>query len=484
MSRRGFARGKQALAAFAASLSFARLASAATLEVGPGKTFAQPCDAVQAAADGDTIEIDAAGTYDGDVCAISRNGLTLRGTGGRAKIDAAGKSFGGKGTWVISGHDTTVENIEFSGAAVADKNGAGIRQEGDNLTVRGCYFHDNEDGILSDASATSQIVVEFSEFAANGAGDGFSHNMYIGNVARFTLRGSYSHDSKVGHLVKSRAAENYILYNRITGEAGTSSYEIDLPNGGTSYVIGNLVEQGPSTGNSTIVAYGEEGAAAGNPGHSLFVVNNTIVNGRSAGGTFVNVGAAITTPALLQNNIFLGPGNVTNQPTAVLATNFAMGDPKLASAATYDYELTSGSPCVDAASDPGKRTTASRSPRPPNTCTRPDSRGARALASSTSAHTSSAASSMRARRDRAARRKPVRAAQEERWRAQVARDRAIQAARTCPALPIEVGAGVRRLGALHRRSRFGARFSLSRACVAVASPDKRPTFSGPGPRIS
>jgi hypothetical protein len=326
---------------------------AATREVGPGKTFAKPCDAIAAAADGDTIEIDAAGAYDGDVCGIPKNGLTLRGVGGRAKIDAAGKNFGGKGTWVISGNDTTVENIEFSGAAVPDKNGAGIRQEGNNLTVRGCYFHDNEDGILTGAGAASQIVVESSEFANNGNGDGFSHNMYIGNVGRFTLRYSYSHDSKVGHLVKSRAAENYILYNRLTGEAGTSSYEIDLPNAGTSYVIGNLVEQGPNTGNSTIVAYGEEGVAPGNPGHALFVVNNTMVNDRAGGGTFVSIGAAITTPAVLQNNVFSGQGTATNQSTAVLTTNFSMGDPKLRSAAAFDYELTSGSPCVDAGSDPG-----------------------------------------------------------------------------------------------------------------------------------
>ena len=52
---------------------------AATLTVGPGKMYAKPCAAVAAASDGDTIEIDAAGTYDGDVCAVPKNRLTLRG---------------------------------------------------------------------------------------------------------------------------------------------------------------------------------------------------------------------------------------------------------------------------------------------------------------------------------------------------------------------------------------------------------------------
>ncbi|HEX3855088.1 MAG TPA: hypothetical protein VHW01_29195 [Polyangiaceae bacterium] len=77
------------------------------MSVGPGKTFTVPCATSAAAHDGDVIEIDAAGDYGGDVCSIDKNGLTLRGVGGRAKIDAMGKSSGGKAIWVITGHDTT-----------------------------------------------------------------------------------------------------------------------------------------------------------------------------------------------------------------------------------------------------------------------------------------------------------------------------------------------------------------------------------------
>ena len=330
----------------------ARAAHAETLEVGPGKAYPKPCAAIAAAHDNDVIEIDALGDYGGDVCPMEKNGLTLRGVGGRAKIDAQGKSSGGKAIWVISGHDTTVENLEFSGASVPDKNGAGIRQEGDNLTVRGSYFHDNDDGILSDASAQSQILVEYSEFAHNGFGDGYSHNMYIGNVARFTLRYSYSHDSKVGHLVKSRAAENFILYNRLSGESGTSSYELDLPNLGTSFVIGNLIEQGQGTENASILTYGLEGLAPGNPGHLLYVVNNTFVNDRPNGGTFVNIGTAVDQPALLENNIFSGSGTVTNQVSALTRTNFSGADPLLVDPVHFDYQLQAGSPCIDHGTSP------------------------------------------------------------------------------------------------------------------------------------
>jgi Right handed beta helix region len=332
----------------ALSLWAAPAAHAATRTVGPGKTYAQPCAAIAAAQDGDVIEIDAGGNYAGDVCAVTRNNLTLRGVGGRAHIDAAGKAYGGKGTWVISGANTTVENIELSGAKVPDLNGAGIRQEGAGLTVRNCFFHDNEDGILS--GGNGEILIEGSEFARNGAGDGYSHNMYIGHEKKFTLRWSYSHHSKIGHLVKSRAEENYILYNRLMDEAdGTSSYTINLPNGGTSFLIGNLIQQGPSTDNAAIVAYAEEGAT--NAKADLYVVNNTFVNDRGS-GTFLQIAAA-SAPVVVRNNIFLGGGTVINQASAVMAANFQTGDPMLVDRAGFDYHLKAGSPCINAGMDPG-----------------------------------------------------------------------------------------------------------------------------------
>lgn len=60
-------------------------ASGGTLEVGPGQPYATPCAAIAAATAGDTILIDAAGNYGGDVCAWSKDGLTLRGVNGDRK---------------------------------------------------------------------------------------------------------------------------------------------------------------------------------------------------------------------------------------------------------------------------------------------------------------------------------------------------------------------------------------------------------------
>ncbi len=341
------------LGGFAALVVVPSAATANTLQVGPGKPFAAPCAAIAAAAAGDTIQVDSSVTYTGDVCQWATDNLTIIGVGsGRAVINAGGTSSQGKAIWVISGKNTVVQNIEFTGAAVTDLNGAGIRQEGDNLTVRNCYFHDNQEGILTDPGQNSTIIIEFTEFARNGAGDGFSHNLYIGNIGHLIFRYNYSHSAFVGHLFKSRAAQNDILYNRFSDESdGTASYEIDIPNGGKSFIIGNLIEQGPKTQNSTVIAYQEEAANAGNPDHELFVVNNTIVNDFT-GGTFVLVDGSVTTPVIIKDNIFTGPGGITSQSSAVRANNF-VGNAQLVNQANFDYHLQSISPAIDAGADPG-----------------------------------------------------------------------------------------------------------------------------------
>jgi hypothetical protein len=327
------------------------LMSAATITVGPTGQYATPCAAIVAAQNGEIIEIDAAGSYTGDVCIIYASNLTLRGVNGRPHIAAGGNNAQGKGTWVIVGNDTLIENIEMSGAAVPSNNGAAIRQEGRNLTIRNCYFHDNQEGILTGPDPNSDILIEFSEFARNGFGDGLTHNMYIGNIRQFTLQFSYSHLANVGHLVKSRAATNYILYNRLTDETGTASYELDLPNGGLSYVIGNIIQQSRTTRNPNLMAYEEEGPAPGNPSHDLYVVNNTFVNSLGR-GQFVYIDPSDATPALLQNNFFTGGGAVTEQVSAVLTSNF-VGTPLFVNAAAYNYQLLAGSPGINAGTTPG-----------------------------------------------------------------------------------------------------------------------------------
>ena len=345
------------------SLLAAGSASAATLTVGPGKTYAAPCAAINAAKDGDIIEISGNNIYKGDVCGVARNNLTIRGVNGRPMIDANGADAMGKGIWVVSGNNVTVENVEMYGARVPDQNGAALRLEGTGFTLRQSFLHDNENGILANANTASDILIEYSEFGHNGFGDGYTHNLYIGNVKSLTFRYSYSHDANAGHNLKSRAQVNTIYNSRFSSTApgqsgstaaGSPSYEIDLPNAGTSYVIGNVIEQPAANSNPAMLAYGEEGAS--NPGKDLYVVNNTFVNDAGS-GTFVFIGSGVSTAALLQNNIFAGVGTTTTQGNAILRTNYSAAAPAFVNRAAYDLHPAAGSPMINAASAPGNAST-------------------------------------------------------------------------------------------------------------------------------
>lgn len=326
-------------------------AVAAIRSVGPGKPYATPCQAFAAANDGDTVEIDGTALYSGDVCGIYRNNLKIQGVNGRPKIYANGKNAMGKGIWVIAGSNTIIDRVEMYGAAVPDRNGAAIRLDGKHLTVRNSYFHNNEMGILTNNDGVSNVVITHSEFSHNGRGDGYSHNVYIGHVNSLTFRHNFSHDARVGHNLKSRAEHNYIAYNRFSSSIAQPSYEIDLPNAGVAYVIGNVIQQPLMNQNPGMLAFGMEGAT--NRKQVLYAVNNTFVNQDSSRGTFILVGSSVTTPVLMQNNVFAGVGVTTNQASALNRTNYWSLTPAFVDMRNFDLRPAPGSVMINAGSAPG-----------------------------------------------------------------------------------------------------------------------------------
>lgn len=321
------------------------------IRVGKSQQVRTVAEASRLARDGDTVEIET-GAYSADVAVWEQKDLTIRGVNGRAELRAAGAAAEGKAIWVVRGGAILIENIAFSGTTVPDLNGAGIRFERGRLTIRNCVFSDNENGILAGNDPSLVLEIEDSEFANNGAGDGRSHNLYVGSIGKFSVTGSYFHHANVGHLLKTRARENFIYYNRLSDEpGGTASYELEFPSGGFAVVVGNLIEQGSETENSTIVSFGAEGYRW--PRNELYLAHNTIVNDRSRGGTFV---AAYPGAAFVKaiNNVFVGKGDLAVKARNEFQSNWNLTWPDFAMPTRLDFRLKKNSKAVGAAADPGE----------------------------------------------------------------------------------------------------------------------------------
>jgi hypothetical protein len=164
------------------------------LTVGAGQQYSTLSAAVADSHDGDVIQVKA-GTYTNDFATITTN-ITIEGIGGMVNLVATEPLPNEKGILIVgtatSSPTVTLNNIEFSGAAISDDlggNGAGIRYQAGNLTINDCYFHDNQDGLLADADSSGAITI--TEFADNGTTSGLTHNIYIGAVGSFTITGSY-----------------------------------------------------------------------------------------------------------------------------------------------------------------------------------------------------------------------------------------------------------------------------------------------------
>jgi len=330
-------------------------AKPATMVVGPGEKITTITEAARLAQDGEVIEI-RPGDYHGQPAIWAKNEIIIRGSGARPVMLADGKSAEGKAIWVVRGGKVRIENIEFRGARVASLNGAGIRFEKGDLTIQSCAFFDNEMGILTANSLEQSLEVVDSEFgdAPRHPGD-LHHLLYVGGIGKFVLRGSRFSNGYLGHLVKSRARENHILYNMLVdGAGGRASYELEFPNGGLAYVIGNAIGQSAGTDNPSIVAYGAEGRRW--PDNALVMAHNTLINDSHA-GKFLNVfgekiGADVE--VWLLNNLMVGPGDLYKPAQGRFDGNRLVARGDLIETSGVPLRLTNMSPLRGAVRPPGQ----------------------------------------------------------------------------------------------------------------------------------
>lgn len=302
-SMRGLTSGFVAICA--AALAFAGAdASARTLEVGPGHDLTLPSAAAAVAQAGDRIEIEPGEYIDCAVWTADRLVIVGRGAGAVVTL----KTCEGKAVFVIRGDDVTIRNLTFSHARVPDANGAGIRAEGRNLTVFNSRFIENENGILAGPNPASTIRIYDSEFRRNGSCEKVcAHGIYIDAIALLHIERSTFTETRTGHQIKSRALSTRLIDNDISdGAEGTSSYLVDLPDGGSLEMEGNRLEKGPLSDNGTAaIVIGAESARQKTS--KLVFKNNTFVNNTDAHTIFVRNLTGVRA-ILLENHLI---GSVT-----------------------------------------------------------------------------------------------------------------------------------------------------------------------------
>jgi hypothetical protein len=212
-----------------------------------------------------------------NIIKVVSDNLTIRGVRGRAHLAYKCRGAISTDRWTVppagiqhgsiivqAARNLRLENVEISGACEATRgNGAGLWVEpgGVGTVIRNCYFHHNDNGILTSKIPGARAVVLNSELYMNGSPgpfeEGQNHNLYIGEIDELVFMFNYSHASFRGQLVKSRASRSYILYNKLIDEAD-SNYPLDLPYGGECYVIGNLVQKSNTARNGVFINYGRE----------------------------------------------------------------------------------------------------------------------------------------------------------------------------------------------------------------------------------
>ena len=321
------------------------------IQVGPSRAVKTIAEAARLAKDGDTVEIDA-GSYRGDVAVWMQNNLQVRAVGGRVRLIADGAAAESKAIWVVRAGQVVIEGFDFEGAKVPDRNGAGIRFEKGQLTVRNCSFKHNEMGLLTSNDRSAVLTVESSEFAHNGRADEPNHNLYVGTIASLSVTGSYFHHGVIGHLLKSRASLNLVMYNRLTDELeGRASYELEFPNGGIAYVVGNIIGQNRQTENPALISFGLEGYKW--PKNELYLVNNTLIDGMPNAGRFLRVksGADVVKGV---NNVLVGRTRLEAAGVGEFSNNFNVSMDEFEPDFSQPFRLKASSKLLARSIDPGE----------------------------------------------------------------------------------------------------------------------------------
>ncbi len=188
------------------------------------------------------------------------------------------------------------------------------------------------------------------------ADDAFECGLRVPCIERdsFAAAGSRLQQGFRGHLIKSRARASSIVYNLLVdGVGGSASYELEFPNGGLAWVVGNIIGQSPTTDNRDLISYGAEGPRW--PDNALYLAHNTLVDER-LGGRFLRVWTdrmPAGTEVWAINNLLVGHTEFSPQAPGRYAGNQPVDRSALVDADGLDFRLPGNSPLRGKAMAPG-----------------------------------------------------------------------------------------------------------------------------------
>lgn len=218
-----------------------------------GQGFANLDDALMSVRGSDATILIAPGTY--RQCAIQQAGrITFKATTpGTAIFD--GTACEGKAALVLRGEGSVVDGLVFRNIRVPDGNGAGIRTEIGDLTVRNSMFLDSQEGILGGTENAARVTIDRSTFSGLGQcheTEDCAHSVYLGSKGQVTITNSRFERGRGGHYVKLRVPTVSITNNSFDDTAGArTNYMIDLPEGATGLIARNIFVQGKTKENWT-----------------------------------------------------------------------------------------------------------------------------------------------------------------------------------------------------------------------------------------
>jgi hypothetical protein len=315
-------------------------ASAATLEVGPGKRYARIEEANANAQAGDTILVyprTGNRPYEKTAVFVRQKNLTFRGVPGPAAtkpfvpINGHGFDYSGVGNtpraifqFNLGADNCTLQGFELSGAHNTSHNGAGVRiNQANHAAIRNCSIHENDMGVMSNgdgslATAVDQRIEECHIFHNGDPGEpGQNHNLYLGGTS-VTLRFCEIDHSRTGHNVKSRAHAARVEYCYIHNSANREFDLVDAAETARSnsdtVLLSNIIVKDPKcAGNRTVIHFGQDGGKPHNG--TLYLAFNTIVSPFIAPVVEISAGGA---KARLAGNVVASGARQSGQKMAAV----------------------------------------------------------------------------------------------------------------------------------------------------------------------